>query len=257
MILANESVAGLLAGRTPRALYRVHERPEPLSVELCSRSSPRSRCRRRPRPTPTAWRRTRRRRSPPRPASASPSTSRGRTRQGGVPDARPAGAEAGALRPAEPRPLGSREHRLLPLHVADPPLPRPGRAPRAAPRARRDRRAAPEDLAASAEHCSVREREAAGIEYLGDELCLPGCWRPCCSSAAGRSRSTARSWADPRRPVRPLRRGLRRPAAGAPPRRRLLRARPARDALVGRRGGRSSGSATRSRSASRTSAARG
>jgi ribonuclease R len=34
MILANEAVAGLLAGRRREALYRVHERPEPQSVEL-------------------------------------------------------------------------------------------------------------------------------------------------------------------------------------------------------------------------------
>jgi ribonuclease R len=34
MILANESVAGLLAGRRRDALYRVHERPDPQPVEL-------------------------------------------------------------------------------------------------------------------------------------------------------------------------------------------------------------------------------
>jgi ribonuclease R len=34
MILANEAVAGLLAGRRREALYRVHERPDPPSVEL-------------------------------------------------------------------------------------------------------------------------------------------------------------------------------------------------------------------------------
>jgi ribonuclease R len=34
MILANEAVAGLLAGRNREALYRVHERPEPQSVQL-------------------------------------------------------------------------------------------------------------------------------------------------------------------------------------------------------------------------------
>ena len=34
MILANEAVAGLLAGRNREALYRVHERPDPQSVEL-------------------------------------------------------------------------------------------------------------------------------------------------------------------------------------------------------------------------------
>ena len=34
MILANEAVGGLLAGRRREALYRVHERPEPQSIEL-------------------------------------------------------------------------------------------------------------------------------------------------------------------------------------------------------------------------------
>ena len=34
MIVANEAVAGLLAGRKRDALYRVHERPDPQSVEL-------------------------------------------------------------------------------------------------------------------------------------------------------------------------------------------------------------------------------
>jgi ribonuclease R len=34
MILANEAVAGLLAGRRRRALYRVHEEPEPQAIEL-------------------------------------------------------------------------------------------------------------------------------------------------------------------------------------------------------------------------------
>src|SRR5207248_1016724 len=34
MILANEQVAGLLAGRRREALYRVHERPDPQSIQL-------------------------------------------------------------------------------------------------------------------------------------------------------------------------------------------------------------------------------
>ena len=33
MILANEAVGGLLAGRNREALYRVHERPDPQSIE--------------------------------------------------------------------------------------------------------------------------------------------------------------------------------------------------------------------------------
>ncbi len=100
-------------------------------------------------------------------------TSRSRPRPRGVPGARPARAEAGALRPAQPRPLGPREHRVLPLHVADPPLPRPRRPPRAAARARRlatSRR--PSDLAELAEHTSAREREAARLEHRADDICL-------------------------------------------------------------------------------------
>src|SRR5919201_5630769 len=34
MILANEAVAGLLAGRRREALYRVHERPDPQAIAL-------------------------------------------------------------------------------------------------------------------------------------------------------------------------------------------------------------------------------
>ena len=34
MILANEAVAELLASRNRRALYRVHERPDPQSIGL-------------------------------------------------------------------------------------------------------------------------------------------------------------------------------------------------------------------------------
>src|SRR5438093_1414698 len=54
--------------------------------------------------------------------------------QGGFPRARAALAQAGALRPAQPRPLGPRKLRLLPFHLADPPLSRPHRPPRSAAR---------------------------------------------------------------------------------------------------------------------------
>ena len=43
MILANEAVAGLLAGRRREALYRVHERPDPQSVALLAREARRAR----------------------------------------------------------------------------------------------------------------------------------------------------------------------------------------------------------------------
>ena len=43
MILANEAVAGLLAGRRREALYRVHERPDPQAIELAAREARRPR----------------------------------------------------------------------------------------------------------------------------------------------------------------------------------------------------------------------
>ena len=74
--------------------------------------------------------------------------------------------------PQQPRPLGPREHRVLPLHLADPPLSRPRRAPRAPARARPVGRPAAGGSPALAEHASEREREAAQIEYLADDICL-------------------------------------------------------------------------------------
>ena len=43
MIVANEAVAGLLAGRRREALYRVHERPDPQSVCAAAREARRAR----------------------------------------------------------------------------------------------------------------------------------------------------------------------------------------------------------------------
>ena len=91
----------------------------------------------------------------------------------GVPLARAAFAEAGALRPGEPRPLGPGEPRLLPLHLTDSPLSRTSSSTArycgssASPTSR-----SPSDLEGLAEHTSTRERDAAKIEYLADELCL-------------------------------------------------------------------------------------
>ena len=52
---------------------------------------------------------------------------------------------------------------------------------------------APEDLAELAEHVSLREREAAQIEYQADEICLAWLLDASSSSRAGRRRSRARS----------------------------------------------------------------
>ena len=173
MILANEAVAALLAGRRREALYRVHERPDPQSVALLLAKLADLDV-----PTPPAPERL----TPQAAAELAGAASRARRRATSTQSGR--GREAfpslvlRALKqarydPREPRPLGAREPRVLPLHVADPPLPGPRRPPRAAARARRSattRRA--EDLAELAEHASAREREAAQLEYLADEICL-------------------------------------------------------------------------------------
>src|SRR6266540_3667663 len=171
MIRANEAVAELLSSRNRTALYRVHERPDPQSVLLLLAKLAELE-------VPT----------PPAPDELTPSgaaaiaaaaaehvatyvaqSQRGR-------DAFPA-LVLRALKQAryDPRNLGhsglaSRAychftspirrypdlvcHRALlgELGVDDEPL--------------------PEELGASAEHLSVREREAAQIEYLADEICL-------------------------------------------------------------------------------------
>ena len=171
MILANEHVAAFLASRGREALYRVHERPDPQAIELLLAKLTDL-------GVPT----------PPVPDVLSPQAAAAlageiserivayvaavRARPRGIPGARPPRLEAGALRPAQPRPLGPREPGLLPLHLADPPLPGPRRPPCPAERARHRRRPTPEGLAELAEHASVREREAAQIEYLADEICL-------------------------------------------------------------------------------------
>ncbi len=141
MLLANEHVAAFLAGRNRAALYRVHERPEPQSIALLLAKLTDLGV-----PTPPAPDVL----SPQAAAELAGEISRrvtayveqsGRGREA-FSDARPAGAQAGALRPAEPRSLGAREPGVLPLHLADPPLPGPRRPPRAAARARPRRRSA-------------------------------------------------------------------------------------------------------------------
>ncbi|HYX87998.1 MAG TPA: RNB domain-containing ribonuclease [Gaiellaceae bacterium] len=171
MIRANEAVAALLAGRRREALYRVHERPEPRSVELLL-----SRLDDLEVPTPPAP-------DPMGPADAAAvaaeasemvseyarRSSRGR-------DAFPA-LVLQSLKQAryDPRNLGHSGlaspaychftspirrypdlvyHRALlrELGVSDEPL--------------------PDDLPEQAEHASARERHAAEIEYRADELCL-------------------------------------------------------------------------------------
>jgi ribonuclease R len=171
MILANEAVAGLLGGRKRDALYRVHERPEPQSVELLIAKLAQLEV-----PTPP----TPEHLTPAEAARLAATTSERiveYTQQSGR------GAEAfpalvlRSLKQAryDPRNLGhsglaSRAychftspirrypdlvvHRALlrELGVADDPL--------------------PEDLETTADWASTREREIAQVEYQADEICL-------------------------------------------------------------------------------------
>ncbi len=171
MILANEAVAGLLAGRRRDALYRVHERPDPQAVELLL-----SKLEALEVPTPSFEEHLTPADAARLAAQASVDVARyvGGTKRGEV--AFPA-LVLRALKQAryDPRNLGhsglaSRAychftspirrypdlicHRALlnELGVADDPL--------------------PEDLAGSAEWCSGREREATHVERAADAICL-------------------------------------------------------------------------------------
>ncbi len=193
MILANEQVGGLLASRNREALYRVHERPDPVAIEhLLAKLADLGV------PTPPA---------PERMTPAQAATLAGaiservdgvrravRPRPLGVHRARSALAQAGALRPAQPRPLGSCEPRLLPFHLADPPLPGPGRAPSPAARARRLRRPAARRARFAR---GVTRRRASERRRRSSTSQTTSAWRGCssaaCSSAAGTSPGRGRS----------------------------------------------------------------
>ena len=175
MILANELVAGLLAGRRREALYRVHERPEPQSVALML-----ARLEDLGVPTPPAPDRM----SPAEAAQVAGAASElvtdyvqrsGRGRGRGRDAFPPLVLQALKQARYAPQNLGHMGlastsychftspirrypdlvvHRALlrELGVSDEPL--------------------PEDLEAAAAHTSERERHAARIEYRADELCL-------------------------------------------------------------------------------------
>ncbi len=171
MIAANEAVARLLAGRRREALYRVHERPDPQSVALLVAKLAHLDV-----PTPPV----------PEPlfaAAAAEAAAAVSERVAGYVEQSGRGREAfpalvlRALKQAryDPCNLGHSGlaspaychftspirrypdlvcHRALlrELGASDEPL--------------------PEDLGALAQHASAREREAAEIEYLADEICL-------------------------------------------------------------------------------------
>src|SRR5947208_7277223 len=142
-----------------------------------------------------------------------------------LPAARAPLLEAGALPPGEPRPLRPREPRLLPLHLADPPLPGPRLPPRAPSGARRLRRSgAGRPGRARGAHVVPGARRRSGRvprrralpRLAARERALPT-WLG--RALRGRDRRTDRIGA-----LRPLRRRLRGLPTGPPPPRRLLRA---------------------------------
>ncbi len=131
MIAANEAVARLLSGRGVPTLYRVHERPEPSAVEqlvakLAVLGVPTP-----PLPEPL---------SPSQAAEAMGAISRAVDRHVRRQGHGRRGLTTLVLRSLkqaryDPRNVGHtglHSHRLLPLHLADPPLPRPDLPPRAA-----------------------------------------------------------------------------------------------------------------------------
>jgi ribonuclease R len=171
MILANEAVASLLAGRRREALFRVHERPEPQSVELLL-----SRLADLDAPTPPAPQQMGPADAAAIAAAASEAVSEYTSRSGRGRDAFPA-LVLQSLKQAryDPRNLGhsglaspaychfTSPIRRYPDLVCHRALLRELGASDEPP---------PDDLSEQAEHASVRERSAAQIEYLADELCL-------------------------------------------------------------------------------------
>ena len=171
MILANEAVAGLLGGRRREALYRVHERPEPQSIELLLAKLTDLGV-----PTPPVPERLGPADAAVVAGAASERVTEYVKQAGRGRDAFPA-LVLQALKQAryDPRNLGHMGlastaychftspirrypdlvcHRALlrELGASDEPL--------------------PEDLPELSEHASVRERVAAKLEYLADEICL-------------------------------------------------------------------------------------
>jgi len=173
MILANECVAALLSARKRPALYRVHEPPEPQSVELLL-----SRLAELDVPTPPAPEsETMTRREAARVAATASELVAGYTERANRGEEAFRTLVLRSLKQAryDPRNLGhsglaSRAY----CHFTSPIRRYPDLVVH---RALLDELGVGEsevaaDLGELAEHCSVREREAAQIEYLADELCL-------------------------------------------------------------------------------------
>ena len=193
MILANEAVAGCSPGGGAAPLPRARAARSAVGRRGCSRSSPISRSRRRPRPTRTMSPREAARVA----GEASERVTRVRRAAKRGREAFPRSCCARSSRRATTRRTSAtraREPRVLPLHVADPPLSRPRRAPRAPPRARPGRRPDPRGprrgSPSTPRSRSARRRRSSTARTTSASR---GCSRTCCSSAAGRRRSRARS----------------------------------------------------------------
>jgi ribonuclease R len=171
MILANEAVASLLSSRNRPALYRVHEQPDPQSVELLLAKLEELEV-----PTPPAP-------DPMTPAAAARVAAATAERVAGYVEQSHRGRDAfpalvlRALKQAryDPRNLG---HSGLAspayCHFTSPIRRYPDLVVHRAllQELGADDEPLPEELAASGEHLSQRERAAAEIEYLADEICL-------------------------------------------------------------------------------------
>jgi len=171
MILANEAVASLLAGRRRETLFRIHERPDPQSIELLLAKLADLEV-----PTPPATEHLTPAEAAQLAARVSASVSRYTAQSGRGAEAFPA-LVLRALKQAryDPRNLGhsglaSRAYchftspiRRYPDLVCHRALLRELGVDDAPP---------PEDLPELAEWTSVREREAAQVEYKADALCL-------------------------------------------------------------------------------------
>ena len=173
MILANEAVAGLLSSRRREALYRVHERPDPHAVELLLAKLADLEV-----PTPPA----------PRPGELGPA---GAARLSAAVAERVTGYVERVGRGKEAFPAlvlrALKQARYDPRNLGHSGLASPAYCHFTSPIRRypdlvvhrallRELGATdepgPEDLGALAELTSTREREAAGIEYEADALCL-------------------------------------------------------------------------------------
>jgi ribonuclease R len=173
MILANEAVAGLLAGRDREALYRVHERPDPQAVALLLAKLADLKV-----PTPPA----------PDAQSLSPSEAE-RVAAAISEGVEGYVARSGRGREAFPALVlrSLKQARYDSRNLGHSGLASPAYCHFTSPIRRypdlvchrallreigTSDESAPEDLAALAEHTSEREREAAQVEYLADEICL-------------------------------------------------------------------------------------